>query len=185
MQSPTRRLIVCLDSGDTIIDEGTEVKDKNDIVLKARCIPGAEEAVRELHRLGFMLIMIADGYRASFERVYHDNGMGPLFSARIYSEDVGAAKPDARMFEAALAAAGLTRADLRRMMMVGNNLARDIKGANRMGMISVHLAWTTRYPREPRDPEEIPRYTICEPAELVPLVLRLEAEMTGGRDGGL
>jgi putative hydrolase of the HAD superfamily len=121
--------------------------------------------------------MIADGYRASFERVYRQNGMAELFAARIYSEDVGVAKPDARMFEAALEAVGLTRADFRRMIMVGNNLSRDIKGANRMGMISVHLAWTPRYPRVPQDPEEVPRHTIYEPAELVPLVLRLEAEM--------
>lgn len=176
MHKSTRRLIVCLDSGDTIIDEGTEIKDENGIVLEARCIPGAEEAVRALRALGFPLVMIADGYRASFERVYHDNGMAELFSARIYSEDIGVAKPDACMFEAAIAAMGLTRADFGRMIMVGNNLARDVKGANRMGMISVHLAWTPRYPRVPRDAEEVPRFTISEPAELVPLVLRLEAE---------
>lgn len=176
MHNPKRRLIVCLDSGDTIIDEGTEIKDENDIVLEARCIPGAEEAVRELHRLGFPLVMIADGYRASFERVYRDNGMGKLFSARIYSEDVGVSKPDRRMFEAALQAMGLTPADFPRMIMVGNNLARDVKGANRMGMISVHIDWTPRYPRVPGEADEVARHTIHEPAALVPLVLRLEAE---------
>lgn len=177
MHNPTRKLIVCLDSGDTIIDEGSEIKDENGIVLKARCIPGAEEAVRELHHLGFPLVMIADGYRASFERIYQQNGMADLFAARIYSEDIGTAKPDARMFEAALRAMDLTRADFGRMIMVGNNLSRDVKGANRMGMISVHLAWTPRYPRVPQDPEEVPRHTIHTPAELPDLVLRLEAGM--------
>jgi len=174
MHTPQRRLIVCLDSGDTIVDEGTEIKDARGVVLRARCIPGAEEAVRTLHRLGFTLVMIADGYRASFERVYRENGMAELFAARIYSEDVGVCKPDPRMFEAAREAMGLTRPDFGRMIMVGNNLARDVKGANRMGMISVHLAWTLRYPRITQDIEEIPRHTIGEPAELVPLVLRLE-----------
>lgn len=176
MQKPARRLIVCLDSGDTIIDEGTEIKDARGVVRSARCIPGAEETVRALHREGFALVMIADGYRESFERMYRQNGMEELFAARIYSEDVGVCKPDARMFEAAAEAMGLTRADFGRMIMVGNNLSRDVKGANRMGMISVHLAWTLRYPRIPQDPEEVPRHTIYGPAELLPLVLRLEAE---------
>ena len=57
--------------------------------------------------------------------------------------------------------------------MVGNNLARDVRGANQVGITSVYLNWTTRYPRTPADPLEEPDYTITEPLELSGLAERL------------
>lgn len=36
-----KKLIIFLDSGDTIIDEGTEIRDDNGIVIDANVIPGA------------------------------------------------------------------------------------------------------------------------------------------------
>ncbi|MNJ71330.1 hypothetical protein D3C77_678590 [compost metagenome] len=60
--------------------------------------------------------------------------------------------------------------------MVGNNLSRDIKGANEIGMTSVFMAWTPRYPHTPTDDSERPDYVIYEPLELLELVERLNAE---------
>jgi putative hydrolase of the HAD superfamily len=58
--------------------------------------------------------------------------------------------------------------------MVGNNLARDIKGANDLGLISVWLDWAPRRPKIPADPSEKPDYTIKSPQELLPLLQSLE-----------
>lgn len=40
--------------------------------------------------------------------------------------------------------------------MVGNNLERDIVGANRFGITSVFIKWSPRYPMEPKNEEEVP-----------------------------
>ena len=59
--------------------------------------------------------------------------------------------------------------------MVGNNLERDIKGANRLGLISVFLSWSPRRAKTPADPSEIPDYTIEEPLALLDLMDALES----------
>ena len=171
-----KQMIVFIDSGDTIIDESTEVRDNRDVVIKADYIPGAAEAVRALHEAGYTLALVADGLRASFENLFSANGLYDLFSARIYSEDVGASKPDRRMFTSAMQALGLEPRDLERIVMVGNNLTRDIRGANAMGITSIFQAWTPRYPKVPASLQDLPDYTIFSPTELPGLMDRLELE---------
>ena len=61
--------------------------------------------------------------------------------------------------------------------MIGNNLSRDINGANRFGIRSIHMAWSERYPTTPSQPDEAPTYCIHSPGELVPLIDRLEKEL--------
>ena len=45
-------IAVCLDCGDTLIDEATEIKDATDTSLGGQLIPGAGEMVRELKKPG-------------------------------------------------------------------------------------------------------------------------------------
>ena len=45
---PKNLLAICLDCGDTLADEGTEIKDENEVTLRAELIPGAAEMVRAL-----------------------------------------------------------------------------------------------------------------------------------------
>ena len=145
--------------------------------MRATFITGAEEAIRSLHASGHVLVLVADGKIQSFENVYRDTGLLPLFSARIYSQAVGAAKPSARMFQAAMGAVGLNDADRWRIVMVGNNLAKDVKGANDMGIRSVWMNWSDNYRKEPSDASEMPKYTVSSPEELVRLVEQLDREM--------
>src|SRR3712207_8665848 len=49
----------------------------------------------------------------------------------------GCEKPDRRMFIHALDALGIPPEEWGRVAMVGNNLARDIRGANQLGLVSV------------------------------------------------
>lgn len=173
-----KRLVIFIDSGDTIIDEGTEIRNECGIVIKADVIPGADTAVRTLHERGYTLALVADGLRQSFQNMYTQHGLIDCFSALIYSEDIGVCKPDERMFRAAMDALGLQSSDLHRIIMVGNNLARDIKGANAFGITSVLMNWTTRYPKTPADESEKPDYIINEPMELLSLAEMLEAELS-------
>ena len=61
--------------------------------------------------------------------------------------------------------------------MVGNHLARDIKGANQLGLVSVWLDWSPRRPKVPADPSERPCYTIKNPSDLLDLVASLETSL--------
>ncbi|MFD2328305.1 HAD family hydrolase [Cohnella sp. GCM10020058] len=178
--SQQRRLILFLDSGDTIIDESTEVRDADGIVVSAELIPGADVMVKTLHERGFALALVADGDAQSFKNVYRQHGLYNYFHAMIYSENIKAVKPSARMFKAALGALELGEDDCSRVAMIGNNLSRDVKGANALGIASVHIGWTPRYPRDPADESERPDYTIGEPLELVALAEMLDARLAAG-----
>ena len=68
---------------------------------------------------------------------------------------------------------GLTAAETT-IDVVGNNLARDIKGANALGMISVWLDWAPRRAKIPADESEMPQYTIKQPLELLQVIDQLE-----------
>ena len=90
---------------------------------------------------------------------------------------VGQHKPAAIMFETAYEKLGLTEADKRRIVMIGNNLKKDVAGANRQGLISVWLDWSPRYFHTVEEPDWQPDYTVHTPLELLELIHRLEAEL--------
>ncbi|SMQ63048.1 putative hydrolase of the HAD superfamily [Devosia lucknowensis] len=166
---------IFLDCGDTLIDERTEEKlPGSEVVIRADLIPGAKEMMDSLKAAGHKLILVADGPRQTFVNMLTHHGLWDHFDAHIISEDVGVHKPDVRMFDAALAAAGLTRDDAWRTVMVGNNLSRDICGANALGMTSIFMAWSTLRTHEPANPSEVPDYRIDSPSELPALLDVLE-----------
>ena len=169
-----RVLAVCLDCGDTLVDESTELKDENDTSLGAQLIPGAGEVVRELKRRGYKLALVADGPTATFRNNLGPSGLYDLFDTLAISEEIGVDKPDAAIFLHALDQLGIPRADYGRVVMVGNHLARDIKGANALGLISVWLDWAPRRPKVPEDESEVPCYTIKTPLALLALLDALE-----------
>ena len=88
-----KKLIIFTDSGDTIIDEATQIRDDRGIVLEADFIPGAGEVLKQLHDEGFTIALVADGEWESFQNVYRVNGLGYCFDAWIVSEVVGKQKP--------------------------------------------------------------------------------------------
>jgi FMN phosphatase YigB (HAD superfamily) len=175
--SESKNLIIFLDCGDTIIDEGTEIRDDEGTVIEGKVIPGADLMIKTLAERGYRLAIVADGTAQSFKNLLTLNGLYDCFETLIYSETIKASKPSPRMFKAAIGAMDLSEQDCSRIIMVGNNLARDIKGANQLGITSVHLNWTSRYPKTPADSSEQPDYTIGEPLELLELAERLNDQI--------
>ena len=57
----SKKLIIFTDSGDTIIDEATQVYDDRHIVQEASFIPGADRVLRQLHEEGYTIALVADG----------------------------------------------------------------------------------------------------------------------------
>jgi HAD superfamily hydrolase (TIGR01549 family) len=171
------------DLGDTIMLEETEVKDDQEITLQAELIPGMAEALRQFKAQGHRLALVADARPDTPPNVLRQHDLGDLFDALVISEVVGASKPDPRIFGAALDALGIAAGDYGRVVMVGNNLERDIVGANRLGLISVFFHVNERRRTHPLADDEIPRHTVTSARELVALIERLDRP--GSTDGSI
>ena len=164
-----KKLIVFLDSGDTIIDESTEVRDDEGIVLHAELIPGADVMVKTLFDKGYTLALVADGDAQSFKNVFKQHGLYDYFTTMIYSETVKASKPSPRMFKAAVGALDLSEADIPHRHDWQQLKPRY--GANALGITSIFFqSWTPRYPHTPADETERPTFTVREPLELVRII---------------
>ncbi len=171
---PHHILAICLDSGDTLVDEGTEIKDETGTTLEAELIPGAADLVQTLKQRGHKIALVADGPAGTFRNVFTQHNLYHLFDAFAISGEVGVSKPDERMFITALDQLGIRREDYGKVVMVGNNLERDIKGANNLGIITIWLDWAPRRSKVPADDAEVTQYTIKTPLELLSVIESLE-----------
>lgn len=165
---------IFFDSGDTLIDEATEIKNAAEETLRAELIPGADTLLRDLKQRGYPLALVADGPPATFRNALGQHGLYDLFDAYAISGEVGVSKPDARMFLRALEQLQIVREAYGRVMMVGNHLGRDIKGANHLGLISVWLDWSPRRAKIPADDTEVPQFTMKTPHDLLAIIDALE-----------
>ena len=169
-------LAICLDCGDTLVDEATEVKD-GEVSLRADLIPGADKLLHELIKRGYPLALVADGPAATFENNLKPYDLYRLFDSYAISEELGVLKPHSQMFHHALNQLNITEKDYSGVLMVGNNLERDIKGANDLGIISVWLNWSPRRSKIPADQSETPNFTIKTPLELLDVIDSLEQSL--------
>jgi FMN phosphatase YigB (HAD superfamily) len=150
---------IFFDLGDTIMVESSEVKDEAGTTLAADLIPGIEPALRELKARGFPLGLVADTRRGTYQNVLRQHGLYDLFDVFAISDELGVEKPHSKIFSAALDALGVEPGDYGKVLMVGNNLRRDVKGANMLGLVSVWFYWNDRYPTRPADAMEENRPT--------------------------
>ena len=78
---------------------------------------------------------------AVIDRHLEDLGLLEFFPTRAYSTDVGARKPDVRLFSAALESMHVKAAET---MFVGDDTKVDILGARRVGMTTIHRSSNRR-----------------------------------------
>lgn len=168
-----------LDCGDTLIDESTEAKlEDSEIVTEAAEIPHAMDAVRTLAARGYPLSLVADGPPETFQNLLKPRGIWDLMQTHVISGNVGELKPSPKMFATAMEAMGLT--DPSRVVMVGNNLERDIKGANDFGLISLFVSWSKRRSQLPADASEQPDHEIATLDALVAKIEEIELGLSHG-----
>jgi putative hydrolase of the HAD superfamily len=170
MSTCTSTIALLFDLGDTLMIEESEVKDAKETTLRADLIPGAAEALRRFKEQGHTLALVADARPDTPANVLRQHSLYDLFDYLAISEIIGAEKPDALIFQTALKALGISESDYGRVAMVGNNLERDIVGANRLGLISIFFHWNDRRRSQPLTAEEEPRYTVSSIQQLVSLV---------------
>jgi HAD superfamily hydrolase (TIGR01509 family) len=178
---PNELLAICFDFGDTLIDQATEIKDETQTTLQADLIPGAGPLLHELKRRGYPLAIVSNGPVGSIPNVLGHYGLYDLFDACAISQGLGIDKPDARIFRHALDHLGIPPEQVGRTVMVGNDLAADVAGANSAGMISVWLSWAPRGRKTPANGLETPQYTVEEPLALLRLLEDLEQELATQR----
>ena len=93
----------------------------------------AVPALRALRSRGLQLV-VASNWDCSLPETLGRIGLAPLVDDVVSSAVVGAAKPDPRLFEAGLAAAGCSAGDA---LYVGDSLESDIEGARAVGIEAV------------------------------------------------
>jgi FMN phosphatase YigB (HAD superfamily) len=162
------------DLGDTLIVEESEVKDALGTTLQADLVPGMAEALPYFKASGYPLALVADSHPATPANVLRQHKLHDLFDYLAISEVVGAQKPQPLIFQTALLALGIPESDYGRVVMIGNNLERDVVGANSLGLISVFFHWNDRRRSRPLRVEERPRYVASSAQELVSLIAGLD-----------
>ena len=170
-----KRMIIFIDGGDTLVEEGSANRDSEDIIGSAQAVPGALETLRKLKEDGYQICMVDDVRTQSVINVFTENGHLDCFASISTSEDAGVKKPAAGIFEDAMKKNGFTNDDKKRIMMIGNSCRSDIAGANRFGITSVLMDWSPRYNMTPQNADEVPDFIIHSPEEIPELIERLES----------
>ena len=107
-------------------------------------------------------VVVCSNWDWDLERALDQAGLTPLVDAVVTSARAGARKPHARIFEVALAAAGVGPDDA---LFVGDTWGADVLGARAAGLRAVHVR---RPDRTDQDPPELPPGVVRVP-DLRPL----------------
>jgi putative hydrolase of the HAD superfamily len=103
--------------------------------LRFSAFPDASAALSRARDRGQRVIVVSN-WDSSLAQVLERVGLASLLDCVITSAGVGARKPAAAMFEAALAAAGVTPAQA---LHVGDSLEEDVAGARAAGIAALWL----------------------------------------------
>ena len=103
-----------------------------------RAVPGARQLLERLHG-NVRVVVVTNNEVAEQEEKVRFLGIGGLLDGLVVSEAVGVAKPDRRIFEAALATAGVPAS---RATMLGDSWTSDVLGARGAG---VRPVWFNRF----------------------------------------
>ena len=100
--------------------------------------PGAKELLLSLKDEGKGLALVTNGASEGQREKIRRHGLEGIFDVVVIEGELGAGKPDKRVFLSALEGLGKTA---EQVWMVGDDLARDIAGAQRIGIFSIWVDW--------------------------------------------
>jgi putative hydrolase of the HAD superfamily len=168
---------ILFDLGDTIVKE-EGVADEKLMNTKLEKVPYVEEVLRQL-KGKYKLAVVTNTSTSRENRIrlaLRIMGLEDYFDAVVTSVDIGHEKPDEEIYCEALKR---IRVKPTEAVMVGNRIKTDVLGANKLGIISVHLKWNDRYPEEADSPLEEPDYTINSLREFPRILPDLEKNKKG------
>jgi putative hydrolase of the HAD superfamily len=104
--------------------------------LRFHAYPDAAPALRRLRDAGVRLVVVSN-WDASLHERLAETGLASLVDGAVASAEVGAAKPDPRIFAVALGLAGV---DADAAWHVGDSVDADVEGARAAGLHPVLVA---------------------------------------------
>lgn len=127
-----------------------------------RLLPDAEEVVRTLARK-YPLVIVSNGFIEVQYRKIERSGLGDCFSHVVLSEEVGAQKPNPKIYERALELCGCKPEEV---LMIGDSWTSDIQGAINAGIdqlwvMSAHVA----------DPNLPSTYKVSHLKDVLPMLM--------------
>jgi putative hydrolase of the HAD superfamily len=99
--------------------------------------PGATETLQEVRRRGIRTALLTNGNGEAQRRSVERFDLARHFDCVVIEGEFGVGKPDVRVFEHAMAACGVSPAEV---WMVGDSLEADIAPAVALGMHAVWIA---------------------------------------------
>ncbi len=106
-------------------------------------LDGAVETVKTLYEDGYELHIITNGIAATQAKRLTRSGLLPYIKEVFVSETIGYQKPRKEYFDAVLEK--ITEKDKSRILVIGDSLTSDIKGAMNAGL---PCCWLNRYGKE-------------------------------------
>ena len=158
---------IIFDLGDTLIQEEQKL---GRTYVK---IPYVLETLTQLmndYKLGIITNVHPTTLESRIHEILQLAGIFDFFNVIIVSSVVGFEKPDERIFRLAFEQLGV---DASETVMIGNRVSADIRGGNRVGMITILLKWNDRYPEPYLFEEDKPNYIISSYKELLPILRKL------------
>lgn len=166
-----RRLEYVLD--DDAIEQVAEVFSRGVLEHPPQLLPGAADALRELHERGIGLAVISDtafSPGAVLRELMEQRGIARYFGAFIFSNETGVAKPHPDAFRLALEPFGVTP---QAAIHIGDIERTDIRGARSAGMRAI-LFRGDPAPAKYAEPETQADLTVEHWSEMIPAIDRLE-----------
>jgi putative hydrolase of the HAD superfamily len=111
-----------------------------------RTVPGAVPLLTALRQQGIRVAIVTNNIVVEQQTKLRHCGLTDLIDSLVTSEEIGAQKPDAKIFHAALEIVGVEPGEA---VMVGDAWATDIEGARAAG---VRPVWLNRFGAPSRDP---------------------------------
>ncbi len=112
-----------------------------------RLYPEVRGALEALRTRGLRLAVVSN-FDGRLEGILAGLGLSPFLDHVLHSSRAGCAKPDARIFRAAVAALGVP---LRRALHAGDSLGTDVEGARAAGLRAALVDRAGRRPPLPPD----------------------------------
>lgn len=94
-------------------------------------MPGAREILKYLDQSGYRQHIITNGFSESQHIKFRSSGLEHYFDLKLCSDEVGANKPDPKIFRYAISHSGAQR---KSSLMIGDGLLADVIGAQNEGI---------------------------------------------------
>lgn len=105
-------------------------------ILQNKLVTGATELMEYLSQK-YSIVLVSNGFKEVQYRKIASSGLQHYITHVVLSEEIGVQKPNKQIFEHALKLINKTNSEV---IMIGDNLETDIKGAANIGIDTIYLS---------------------------------------------